>query len=1012
MDSYQDDVRTAEGLRRHRAGTVAMLAAASVSLLAFQSVAVAADTAASNEALEEVVITGSSIAQRADTSPLPVTTLTSKDIAKTGLTSASDLIQKLPAMQGFVGASNSVNGAGAGQTTAALHSLPSKYTVVLLDGQRIAGYSLNNGLGGGSAVNLESIPLEAIERVEVLTDGASALYGADAVAGVVNFVTKKNNTDGNAFYHASVPDQHGGGDWSAGFTKGFGDLKSDGYNILLTYQHDVQNVLNASDRDVSRRGGFFKFNSGGTTYVFNTRTSNTEPGNIILPSSLGSFNPYYSGTYTGPGGTLAGGTGNCGNTHADVLIGGPTDITCRFNYAATVEDIAPFVRDSGLLRGTFQVGDDSQVWAEAIVSQFDLTARYAAPAQPLGLSPTRLSALWTGYVVPYLNANHISYVGGTQDNPGCTSPSADVVGPNPCMMDAKATLGYRAVSAGGRTDDWGYATRHIAAGFDTKFGGWDFHLTAVASHGQFTDTAAGGYLDFDQFSTAVASGAYDPVLGSGQSALKATILHDPFSTTYTDLNTIGVNAQHKVMDLTGGPSILSIGAEYVTSRNKIDYSDLLQAGNGTVDQPNTTDAVVGGGGGAVNFEGDRKNEGVFAEWLLPFMDNLNVIASARYDTYDKVHSTTIYNTAVPNAQGLYDRLPSGSVGNSFSNATYKVSARWTPIEMLAFRASIGTGFKVPEITDIAGTLAFNGSTAGSYACPIPGAPGCLPGNAQYDLLAGPNSASGANGLKPEKSTQYTFGVRVDPVKGLFFSADYWNVHVKDQIQSAGISEQLAYGNPSQYGYLFVSPYTDPVGQFTTIALMQVPFNGGAANYSGIDFNFGYSNDTAWGTFNANLGGTYMLTQNYTYSDGGAKNTDLGIFGPDNTVVFKTVLQASVGLTTGKWANTLSAHYKSGYTDIAHVGDGAVFADDPSSPTAFGAKVDFCCLSVPAYYTFDWQTSYDIAKAVNLTVGIKNLADKDPPLSLQNAGGGNQAGYDGRYADPLGRTYYFRANYKF
>src|SRR5262249_26900505 len=120
----------------------------------------------------------------------------------------------------------------------------------------------------------------------------------------------------------------------------------------------------------------------------------------------------------------------------------------------------------------------------------------------------------------------------------------------------------------------------------------------------------------------------------------------------------------------------------------------------------------------------------------------------------------------------------------------------------------------------------------------------------------------------------------------------------------------------------------------------------------------------------------------------------------------------VGLTTGKWSNTLSAHYKSGYTDISHVGDGAVFADDPSSPTAFGAAVDFCCLSVPAYYTFDWQTSYDIAKAVNLTAGIKNLADKDPPLSLQNAGGGNQAGYDGRYADPLGRTYYVRANYKF
>jgi iron complex outermembrane receptor protein len=998
MDSYQDDVRTAKGLRRHGAGTVAMLAAASVSLLAFQSVAVAADdTAASNAALEEVVITGSSIAQRADSTPMPVTILTAKDIAKTGLTSASDLIQKLPAMQGFIAQSNSVNGAGAGQTTAALHSLPSKYTVVLLDGQRIAGYSLNNGLGGGSAVNLESIPLEAIERVEVLTDGASALYGADAVAGVVNFITKKNTTAGNFFYHATVPDQHNGGSWSAGVTKGFGDLKSDGYNILFSYTHDVQNVLNAADRDVSRKGGFFKFNSGGTTYVFNTRTSNTEPGNIILPSSQGSFNPYYTAN------------GNCGNTNADVLVSDAIDTTCRFNYAATVEDIPPYVRDSGLLRGTFSVSDNSQLWFEAIVSQFDLTSRYAPPAQPLGLSPTRLPALWNGYVVPYLTANNISWFG---DGSGCTNPDPNNPLATDCAMGASATLGYRAVSAGGRTDDWGYQTRHIAAGFDTKFAGWEMHATAVASHGVATDTAAGGYLDFDQFATAVASGAYDPVMATGQSALLATTLHSRFSTTYTDLNTLGLNAQHQIFDMAGGPSILSIGAEYVTSRAKIDYSDLLQAGNGTVDQPNTTDAVLGGGGGAVNFEGDRKHWGLYGEETFPILNDLNVIASVRYDSYDKVHSTTIYNTAVPNADGLYDRLPSGSLGNSFSNATYKLSARWTPVEMLAIRGSIGTGFKVPEITDIAGTLSFNGSTAGSYACPIPGAPGCLPGNAQYDLLAGPNGASGANGLKPEKSLQYTFGVRVDPVKGLSLGLDYWNVHVKDQIQSAGISEQLAYTNPTQYAYLFVSPYTDPVGQFTTIALMQVPFNGGAANYSGIDWNFNYNNDTAWGNFNAAWTGTYMLTQNYTYSDGGDKNTDLGVFGPDNTVVFKTVMQLSVGLQTGKWGNTLSMHYKSGYTDISHVGDGAVFADDPSSPTAFGGAVNFCCLSVPAYYTFDWQTSYDIAKAVNLTLGIKNLADKDPPLSLQNAGGGNQAGYDGRYADPLGRAYYLRANYKF
>ncbi|MGH8315739.1 MAG: TonB-dependent receptor domain-containing protein, partial [Steroidobacterales bacterium] len=159
-------------------------------------------------------------------------------------------------------------------------------------------------------------------------------------------------------------------------------------------------------------------------------------------------------------------------------------------------------------------------------------------------------------------------------------------------------------------------------------------------------------------------------------------------------------------------------------------------------------------------------------------------------------------------------------------------------------------------------------------------------------------------------------------------------------------------------------------------------------------------------------GTYMLTQNYTYGPGLPKNTDLGIFGPDNTVVFKTVSRLALSLQTGKWLNTLSANYRSGYTDIGHVGDGAVFLADPSNPNGFGAAVDFCCLDVPAYTTLDFQSTLDVAKAISLTFGVRNLSDKAPPLSLQNAGGGNQGGYDGRYADPIGRAYYFRANYKF
>src|ERR1700727_1857999 len=242
--------------------------------------AVAADTTPPTDAtaatptpeLVEIVVTGSSIAQKLDSSSLPVTLLSSEEIAKTGFTSAADLLQNLPGMQGFVPASSSVNGGGSGISTAAVHSLPSKYTLVLLDGQRVAGFDLSAVSGEGFGVNLNSIPLDAIERVEVLTDGASALYGADAIAGVVNFILKKNQTEGEVFYNSSLPSQSGGGAWNAGLSKGFGDLDSDGWNILFTYSHDVQDPLEAAQRAVSSPGAYFPFSANGTNYIFNART--------------------------------------------------------------------------------------------------------------------------------------------------------------------------------------------------------------------------------------------------------------------------------------------------------------------------------------------------------------------------------------------------------------------------------------------------------------------------------------------------------------------------------------------------------------------------------------------------------------------------------------------------------------------------------------------------------------------------------------------------------------------
>ena len=188
-------------------------------------------------------------------------------------------------------------------------------------------------------------------------------------------------------------------------------------------------------------------------------------------------------------------------------------------------------------------------------------------------------------------------------------------------------------------------------------------------------------------------------------------------------------------------SIDGRGVSTATS-TRLDYSSLGLSQSGFSTQPANPDYPIGGGFGLVPFEADRDNWGLFGEWFFPILKELNVTASARFDDYAKVHSDEVFSATPNPTTGLFDQLSPAKLGNTFSDTTFKLSFRYTPIEMVSFRGSYGTGFKAPNLSDIAGALGFAGSTAGTYACPFPGSVGCLPGSAQYDLLAGPNGQSG------------------------------------------------------------------------------------------------------------------------------------------------------------------------------------------------------------------------------------------------------------------------------
>ena len=942
--------------------------------------------------LERITVTGSAIKRNQTEGALPVLTLDRAAIEQTGFTTATELIQNLPQVQNFVANSATVNGGGGGSATASLHALPSKYTLVLVDGQRVAPTALSNSFGGGFGANINSIPLAAVERVEILLDGASAIYGSDAIAGVVNFILKKNSTAGLVWGESDWPQHPGGGSWNAGISKGFGDLDKDGWNITGTYSFNHQDKLEANQRDFSAKGAYFPFSHDGTNYIFNQATGNTFPANLSSISAVpkGSppgttptnyaINPYFRQN------------GNCGGPAASILIDptgtgalGSVGESCRFNYAATVENIPQYDQNGFLGKGYYKINADTTAFATVMLSSYDAKSQYAPGAQPLSTSLTALPSLYAKYVQTFLDANNLQ------------------------STNNRATIGFRAVAQGGRTNDYLTQSQNYGAGIDGKAWGWDYNARINSGIGVTTDTMAGGYLGYDCFQAAVKAGKYDPILGTGSDSISPCILGSQVSRSKSTLNSLHVAAQHEFFNLQGGPTILALGANYYLQKYSVDYSKLAQAFSGFEGQPEGTDLIVGGTLGAVPFGANRDNWGIYGEWYVPILKNLEATASVRYYAYDKVNSNWVFSYTVDPVTGLQMHIPDADLGNTFAKTTGKISVRWLPVESLLVRGSYGTGFRAPAISDIAGVTAFNGNTAGSYQCPFPGSSACLPGSAQYDLLAGPNGLSGDAGLKPETSTQWTAGFRWEAIKGLSLGADLWEVKLKNQVLSQGIAENVGFANPTQYAGLFTNPYNDPAG-FPTIAFSQLPFNGGQATYQGVDWDVSYAAPTSWGLFRAQWTGTQMLKAEYNFGNGEPMLTDLGVYGPDLQVVFRTTMQLILSLQSKGWLNSLTFHYKSGYTDEAYDRGTSIFLANPDG--SLGKTTAFCCLKVPEYYTFDWQTAYTLGKNTTITFGITNLFDKDPPLTLQNGGGGNQVGYDGRYADPIGRTFYLKGAYRF
>lgn len=900
-----------------------------------------------DEAVERIQVTGSSIKRTDMEGALPVTVISRADIDASGVVNVADLMAQMPAMQGFTTASDSVGGSGGGVQSASLHNIGEQYTLVLLNGRRMAPSD------SGSTIDLSNIPLALVERVEVLTDGASALYGSDAIAGVVNFILKDSVESTQVSARYSNPQESGGKDWNFDITTGFGDYDNDGYNVVLSYSHARKDQLAAKDRDFAKSGiltfsddrfenDLLFFNGSGNAIPANARYSydrpNAETGEI--ETARRAFNPYQQQS------------GSC-----DVNTS-PIGEECWFDYTSTIEILPESDRDTFYANINVAITEDIKGFVNANYSSFEMTTRIAP--QPTGwFNMPEGTALAQQYILPYVSAEHkdgdISngeYTGSTQAR-------------------------WRALPASNRTTTWDSNTVNLVAGLEGSTGDIDFSGAIGYSENEQDQVYTTGWLLEDEFYSAAESGAFDvfdQAANFDASTLDGMVYEGPWQTDKISMWFVDGKASMPVFELSGGEAYIAAGFDYRSTS----YERTLA--------PAQKDNLVVGQSAGLDYDLERAQYGVFAEILMPVTETFDLTAAVRYDEIGEID----------------DNLSGITANKSADDVTYKISANWKATDDLSLRASYGTGFKAATMREIAEPRVDFGVTSGNFQCPFPTSDPefgalCLSGNSQYQVWR-----EGAKDLKPETSKQTSAGFVYAPSTDFSMSMDYWKVELEDIV--IRLEEEEIFANPTKYRDLFTTKLNRGTGE-DELAIIQAAVNGGTGDYSGVDYSFRVLNELSFGSLVSELSGTYLIE-----SETSLNGSSLGKYGADQQVAFRNIVQFKNTLSHDDFAHTLVMNYKSSYEDENHTVSGCSINEiNPDGSIGDCAALQ---LTVSSYVKWDYQVKWTGIEDLGVTFGINNLTDAEPPRSLRTGGAGHQVGWDPRYADAYGRTFYLQADYSF
>jgi outer membrane receptor protein involved in Fe transport len=998
---------------------------------------------------ETVIVTGSRIARPNLESPVPVTTVSGEEFFETGNTSVGDLLNDLPSIRGTFSQSNSSRFLGtAGLNLLDLRGLGTQRTLVLVNGRRHVGSDiLNNAV----SPDTNTIPTDLIERVDIVTGGDSAVYGSDAIAGVVNFVMKRNFEGLQVRAQGGQSSQGDAGNYFVSATGGMNFSDNRG-NIAASLEYAKQDAFFASERpNLAKNGAFvvvdtdpagsgsgsdgipdrqyfpdvrFATIANGGSYLFAPApNSGLAPCGRDKDGVARSCSLLFS-----PDGTLAPQTGTRIGLGAGGNFEGGNGTNNRERDALAI--FPELERKSINVIGHFTVSDAFDPFIEAKYVQTD-SLSFTSPAffQGTTLGDPRERPRFDN---PFLSDAARAVILSTYTSLGYGGVN------QPPLPSAATRLSLRRnlLDLGGRQEEATRKTTRIVLGVDGKFAD-DWSYDVSVNYGQFKeDTQVLGNLNVQRFELAMDStrdangnivcrSKIDPAAaliypfsnsdeyatsllagdvaacvpmnpfgdGSITPAMRNYLLQNTTSVGRIEEFVVSANvtgSSHRWFDLPAGPIGVAFGLEHRTEENFFQSSDLVANGLTFYNALPLFDPP--------KFKVDE----AYAEFRIPILTDkflarsLTLNAAGRYANYD------------------------GNTGGVFAN---NYGVEWAPIDSLRFRVGKARAIRAPNLSDLYSQQSQNfatvndpcsfsnigtGSATRAANCAAAG----IPTSYDYRYTESLEILSGGNpDLKEETSDSFTAGLVFQPafMSGFTLSVDYYDIDI-DNVITAPTAQKIlnaCYDGATlntQFCDLFqrAGPAGGPVGeiQYRVLegSLIQTSLNYAKSVSRGIDTEASFATELgSFGQLHSRLVWTHTLQRDDFFDPSAPGHPD----------------QVLEELGDPKDAFNLSLDFKTGPFTIGYQMRyiGTMVLNQAEDTISVGGSPpqnrDYATIrNYPVVIYHDLRAAWDFGNALNVYLNIDNLTDKEPPYGLTGTGGGS-AIYDVR-----GRFFSVGAKYNF